>query len=194
MLLTGKAYNEGARAFSYWLALQLDIEEHASDEAQRQDAADLVALLTPIAKAFMTDNGYTVTNLSQQVFGGHGYIRETGMEQFVRDARISMIYEGTNGIQALDLIGRKIMMDSNVCRLRYIWNNTEESTWDSLLVEAMTQVMVAALTYPITKSTTKQATEEEIVKRVLKEARTVDGQEVTPETLGDFPLLANRMA
>lgn len=111
MLLTGKAYNEGARAFSYWLALQLDIEEHASDEAQRQDAADLVALLTPIAKAFMTDNGYTVTNLSQQVFGGHGYIRETGMEQFVRDARISMIYEGTNGIQALDLIGRKIMMD-----------------------------------------------------------------------------------
>ncbi|MFO1387044.1 MAG: acyl-CoA dehydrogenase C-terminal domain-containing protein [Chitinivorax sp.] len=111
MLLTGKAYNEGARAFSYWLALQLDIEEHSQDEAQRQDAADLVALLTPIAKAFMTDNGYTVTNLSQQVFGGHGYIRETGMEQFVRDARISMIYEGTNGIQALDLIGRKIMMD-----------------------------------------------------------------------------------
>ena len=89
--------------------------------------------------------------------------------------------------------GRKIIMDSNVCRLRYIWNNTEESTWDSLLVEAMTQVMVAALTYPITKSTTKQATEEEIVKRVLKEARAVDGQEVTPETLGDFPLLANRM-
>lgn len=111
MLLTGKAYNEGARAFSTWLAMQLDIEEHSTDEAQRQDAADLVALLTPIAKAFMTDNGYTVTNLSQQVFGGHGYIRETGMEQFVRDARISMIYEGTNGIQALDLIGRKIMMD-----------------------------------------------------------------------------------
>lgn len=90
--------------------------------------------------------------------------------------------------------GRKILMDSNVCRLRYIWNNTEESTWDSLLVEAMTQVMVAALTYPITKSTTKQATEEEIVKRVLKEARAVDGQEVTPETLGDFPLLSNRMS
>lgn len=89
--------------------------------------------------------------------------------------------------------GRKIMMNSDVCMLRYIWNNSVESTWDSLLVEAMTQVMVAALTYAITKSTSKQATEEEIVKRVLKEARTIDGQEVTPETLGDFPLLANRM-
>ena len=73
-MLTGKAYNEGARAFAYRLALQLDIEERTTDDAARQDAADLVALLTPIAKAFMTDNGYTVTNLSQQVFGGHGYI------------------------------------------------------------------------------------------------------------------------
>jgi hypothetical protein len=89
--------------------------------------------------------------------------------------------------------GRKILMNSNACLLRYIWRNEVESTWDSLLVEVMTQVMVAALTYPITKSTTKQATEEEIVKRVLKEARTIDGQEVTPETIGDFPLLANRM-
>lgn len=89
--------------------------------------------------------------------------------------------------------GRLILMDSNVCRLRYIWNNEVEATWDSLLIDAMTQVMVAALTYPITKSTTKQATEEEIVKRVLKEARSVDGQEAPPETLGDFPLLSNRI-
>ena len=111
MLLTGKAYTEAGRAFASWLALQLDIEKKSTDELARQEAGEMVALLTPIAKAFMTDNGYTVTNLSQQVFGGHGYIRETGMEQFVRDARISMIYEGTNGIQALDLIGRKIMMD-----------------------------------------------------------------------------------
>lgn len=89
--------------------------------------------------------------------------------------------------------GRKILMDSNVCRLRYIYRNEVEATWDALLVEAMTQVMVAALTYAITKSTSKQATEEEIVKRVLKEARTTDGQDNPPETLGDFPLLANRM-
>ncbi len=89
--------------------------------------------------------------------------------------------------------GRKVLMDSNVCRLRYVFRNEVEATWDALLVDAMTQVMVAALTYPITKSTTKQATEEEIVKQVLKTARAVDGQEVTPETLGDFPLLANRL-
>lgn len=89
--------------------------------------------------------------------------------------------------------GRHILMDSNVCRLRYIFRNEVEATWDALLVEAMTQVMVAALTYPITKSTTKQATEEEIVKRVLKESRAINGQEETPATLGDFPLLANRI-
>lgn len=89
--------------------------------------------------------------------------------------------------------GRAVLMDTNVCRLRYIFRNEVEATWDALLIEAMTQVMVAALTYPITKSTTKQATEEEIVKRVLKEARAIDGQEAPPETLGDFPLLANRL-
>lgn len=89
--------------------------------------------------------------------------------------------------------GRKILMDTNVCYLRYIWRNEVEATWDAILIDAMTQVMVAALTYPITKSTTKQASEEEIVKRVLKDARTVDANEAPPETLGDFPLLANRM-
>jgi len=89
--------------------------------------------------------------------------------------------------------GRKILMDTNVCYLRYIWRNEVEATWDALLIDAMTQVMVAALAYPITKSTTKQAADEEIVKRVLKEARSIDGQENPPETLGDSPLLANRM-
>ena len=89
--------------------------------------------------------------------------------------------------------GRKILMDTNICYLRYIFNNDVEATWDSLLVEAMQQVMVAALTYPVTKSTTKQATEEEIVKMVLKSARTVDGQEQPAEQLGDSPLLSHRM-
>jgi hypothetical protein len=89
--------------------------------------------------------------------------------------------------------GRYILSNNPSCLLRYIFRNEAESTWDALLIDAMTQVMVAAFTYPITKSTTKQATEEEIVRRVLKEARSVDGQEGTPEVLGDFPLLSNRM-
>jgi alkylation response protein AidB-like acyl-CoA dehydrogenase len=111
MLLTQKAYTEGARALTTFLALQLDIEEKHPDADARRDAADLVALLTPVAKAFMTDNGFTATNLGMQVFGGHGYIREWGMEQLVRDCRIAQIYEGTNGIQALDLLGRKVLAD-----------------------------------------------------------------------------------
>lgn len=89
--------------------------------------------------------------------------------------------------------GRYILMDRDTCYLRYIFRNENESTWDALLVESMTQVMIAALTYPITKSTTKQATEEEIVREVLKEARAVDAQDNPPDTLGNFPLLANRM-
>ena len=111
MLLTQKAYTEAGRAFSAWLALQLDIEAKSTDAQARQQAADFVALLTPVAKAFMTDNGYTATHLGMQVFGGHGFIREWGMEQLVRDCRISQIYEGTNGIQAIDLLGRKVLMD-----------------------------------------------------------------------------------
>jgi acyl-CoA dehydrogenase len=111
MLLTQKAYTEAGRALTTFLALQLDIEERHPNEDARHDAADLVALLTPVAKAFMTDNGFIATNLGMQVFGGHGYIREWGMEQLVRDCRISQIYEGTNGIQALDLLGRKVLGD-----------------------------------------------------------------------------------
>jgi acyl-CoA dehydrogenase len=111
MLLTQKAYTEAGRAMTAWLALQLDIEEKSPDADARSQAADLVALLTPVAKAFMTDNGYTAANMGMQVFGGHGFIREWGMEQLVRDCRISQIYEGTNGIQAIDLLGRKVLMD-----------------------------------------------------------------------------------
>jgi alkylation response protein AidB-like acyl-CoA dehydrogenase len=112
MLLTARAYAEGGRAFAYWTALQADIQLHHPDEERRQFAADMMALMTPIVKAFMTDNGYRCATECQQVFGGHGYIRANGMEQLVRDARINMIYEGTNGIQALDLIGRKVLMDN----------------------------------------------------------------------------------
>ena len=107
-LLTMRAYNEGARALAVWVGMALDIADKHPEPERRQEADDLVALMTPIVKAFMTDAGHEVTNLGVQVFGGHGYIRETGVEQLVRDARIAQIYEGANGIQALDLVGRKL--------------------------------------------------------------------------------------
>jgi len=109
MLLTMKAFNEGNRALTYFTAQLLDTAHLSPDAGQRQEAEDLLAFLTPICKAFMTDTGLEVTNHGMQIFGGHGYIREWGMEQLARDARIAPIYEGTNGIQALDLLGRKVL-------------------------------------------------------------------------------------
>ena len=107
-LLTMKSLTEGVRALVAWVAITLDQAEKAPTPEERQVADDLVQLLTPIVKSFGTDVGFEVTNLGVQVYGGHGYIREHGMEQLVRDARITQIYEGTNGIQALDLVGRKM--------------------------------------------------------------------------------------
>ena len=109
MLLTAKAYAEGGRALACYGSLLLDQELNHPDEAQRKDAAELLALLTPVIKAFITDNGFDAAVQCQQVYGGHGFIKEWGMEQFVRDARINMIYEGTNTIQSLDLLGRKVL-------------------------------------------------------------------------------------
>lgn len=108
MLMNARAFNEGARALCLWAALQADLSHGAETEAERETAEDLLSLLTPVIKAYLTDEGYAHATNAQQVFGGHGYIAEWGMEQFVRDARISMIYEGANGIQALDLVGRKL--------------------------------------------------------------------------------------
>ena len=108
MLLTMRAYTEGCRALGGWVARELDDMERSSDPDDRKRAADFTALMTPVVKALFTDLGFEATNLGMQVYGGHGYIRDHGMEQLVRDARISMIYEGTNGIQALDLVGRKL--------------------------------------------------------------------------------------
>jgi len=109
MLMTAKAYAEGGRALACYCALLLDKESHHPDAAVRAESAEIVALLTPIVKAFLTDNGFQATAQCQQVLGGHGYIKEWGMEQYVRDARINMIYEGTNGIQSLDLLARKVL-------------------------------------------------------------------------------------
>ena len=108
MLLTGKAFCEGGRALSYWVGMNLDISLHHPDADKKKEADDLVQLLTPIVKAYQTDMGFEISSMAMQVHGGHGYIKEYGVEQYARDARIAMIYEGTNGIQALDLVGRKM--------------------------------------------------------------------------------------
>ncbi|MBJ7499495.1 MAG: acyl-CoA dehydrogenase C-terminal domain-containing protein [Sphingopyxis sp.] len=108
MLMDGKATVEGLRALCTWGALQVDLAHVAESEEERQRADDLVSLLTPVIKGFGTDKGYEVATNAQQVFGGHGYIEEQGMSQYVRDARITMIYEGANGVQAMDLVGRKL--------------------------------------------------------------------------------------
>lgn len=114
-LMTMRAYTEGMRALSAWVAEGLDVAEKAEDPAERQEADDLVALLTPIIKAFNTDQGFECANHCVQLHGGHGFIKDYGVEQYVRDARITLLYEGTNGIQALDLVGRK--MGQNMGRL-----------------------------------------------------------------------------
>jgi alkylation response protein AidB-like acyl-CoA dehydrogenase len=111
MLMECKAYLEGGRALCLWSALQVDLTHQAQTEEERQTADDLVSLLTPVVKGYITDLGYYCATQSQQVYGGHGYIREWGMEQYVRDARIAQIYEGTNGIQAMDLVGRKLALN-----------------------------------------------------------------------------------
>ena len=108
ILLTMRSFTEGARALTCWLARNLDFRDKAETNEGRQAADDFVQLMTPIVKAFLTDYGFEVTNMGLQIHGGHGYIRETGVEQYVRDARITQIYEGANGIQALDLVGRKL--------------------------------------------------------------------------------------
>jgi acyl-CoA dehydrogenase len=108
VLMNQKAFNEGARAFLYWIALHGDLAHKSPDEKVREHGEDYMGLFTPVLKGYLTDMGFTNCVSAQQVLGGHGYIREWGMEQFVRDARIAMIYEGANGIQALDLVGRKL--------------------------------------------------------------------------------------
>ena len=138
MLLTARAFAEGGRAFTSYIALQIDKEFKHPDEKVRKEAADEVALLTPVAKAFLTDNGWMATSEALQVYGGHGYIVESGMEQYVRDARINMIYEGTNTIQALDLLGRKILMD-NGAKLRKFGEKIRSFVEEEGLNEAMSE-------------------------------------------------------
>jgi len=154
MLLTAKAYAEGARAFCSYVALQLDKEFNHPDEEVRKECADQVALLTPIVKAFITDNAWIATSECLQVYGGHGYIAEWGMEQYVRDARISLIYEGTNTVQSLDLLGRKILMD-NGAKLRKFGEQIQAFIEANGTDEAMSEFIVplAELGDKVTKLT-----------------------------------------
>src|SRR6478672_4650396 len=112
MLMESRAWNEAGRALVLWGALQVDLLRRSQDEAERIQADDLLGLITPVIKGYLTDKGFAAAVYAQQVLGGHGYIREHGIEQFVRDARITQIYEGTNGIQAMDLVGRKLPRDN----------------------------------------------------------------------------------
>jgi hypothetical protein len=156
MLLTARAYAEGGRALSVHIALLIDTYLATDDDEVRKDAEDQVALLTPIVKAFLTDNAWLATSHCMQVFGGHGYIREWGMEQFVRDARINMIYEGTNTVQSLDLLGRKVLGD-NGAKLKKFGQAIQTFVEDEGVNEAMQEFVnpLADLGDKVTKLTTE---------------------------------------
>jgi acyl-CoA dehydrogenase len=119
-LMTIRAFNEAARALIVWTALKGDVARRSDNDKERESADDHMGLLTPVVKGVLTDTGFANTVMAQQVFGGHGYIAENGMEQFVRDARIAMIYEGANGIQALDLVGRKLGKDGGRALMAFL--------------------------------------------------------------------------
>ncbi len=156
MLLTARAYAEGGRALMLYSALLIDKELSSDDEDERKDANDLVSLLTPIVKAFITDNAWLATSHCLQVFGGHGYVKEWGMEQYVRDARINMIYEGTNTIQSLDLLGRKVLGDGGK-RMKKFGKLVSEFIDDNGTDEAMQEFVnpLADLGDKVTKLTTE---------------------------------------
>ena len=156
MLLTARAYAEGGRALAIYTAALIDKELNHPDADVRKECADEVALLTPIVKAFMTDNGWIATSHCMQVYGGHGFIHEWGMEQYVRDARINMIYEGTNTIQSLDLLGRKVLGD-NGAKLKKFGKKIAAFVEEEGISEAMQEFVnpLAELGDKVTKLTTE---------------------------------------
>ncbi|SEK94603.1 hypothetical protein SAMN05216359_10472 [Roseateles sp. YR242] len=156
MLLTARAFAEGGRALTGYVALQLDKALSSDDADERKACEEEVALLTPIIKAFITDNGWIATSHCMQVFGGHGYIHEWGMEQYVRDARINMIYEGTNTVQSLDLLGRKIL-GNNGATLKKFGKKIAEFVEEEGTSEAMQEFInpLADIGDKVTKLTTE---------------------------------------
>ena len=156
MLLTARAYAEGGRALAIFCSVLLEKEHFHPDEKVRKDSGEMLSLLTPVMKAFLTDNGWIAASACMQVFGGHGYIKEWGMEQFVRDARINMIYEGTNTIQSLDLLGRKILGNNGATLKKFgklIAALVEEEGVNEQMAEFITPV--AYLGDKMTKLTTE---------------------------------------
>ena len=156
MLLTAKAYAEGGRALTSYCSMLLEKELNHPEEKVRKDASELLAMLTPIVKAFITDNGWSATSGCLQVFGGHGYVKEWGMEQYVRDSRINMIYEGTNTIQSLDLLGRKILGNNGATLRKFgklIAQLVEEEGVNEKMSEFITPI--AVLGDQMTKFTTE---------------------------------------
>lgn len=148
MLMTMRAYTEGCRALAAYVGMQLDIATHHPDHDTQQTADDRVALLTPVVKAFCTDIGHDVANLGMQCFGGHGYIREWGMEQLARDVRITQLYEGTNGVQAMDLVGRKLNLHDGRAIAAFIdemetWAKSDQATFNEELTAAIAQLKQA---------------------------------------------------
>lgn len=141
MLLTARAYNEGGRAFAALVGRELDLAKYSEDQAQRERAERMVGLLTPVAKACLSDRGFECCVLAQQVFGGHGYIAEWGMEQFVRDVRIAQIYEGTNGVQALDLIGRKVVRDGGAAAFEFINTLRDQGLGDETFASSVAEAL-----------------------------------------------------
>ena len=148
MLLGARAHNEAARALLGWTAMQIDIADRHPDPAAREEAEDFTALLTPVIKAYFTDYGFDACNACMQVFGGHGYIAEWGMEQLVRDARIAQLYEGANGIHALDLVGRKLPLHDGRLINRFV------ALLERFIAEHEADERMAEFTVPLNKSLT----------------------------------------
>lgn len=153
-LLRIKAFNEGMRSLAYWIGIRIDLEHRHPDPAVRKEAEDVIALLTPVLKAFLTDKGFDNTNIALQTLGGHGYIKEYGIEQYVRDARIAQIYEGTNAVQALDLVGRKLPMEGGglVRRFFELVKSDIEATASDESMEEFAKPLGASL-YQLQKAT-----------------------------------------
>ncbi|QRM32901.1 acyl-CoA dehydrogenase C-terminal domain-containing protein [Microvirga sp. VF16] len=168
MLLSGRSFIEAARALSIWTAIQMDSAARHPDPKMRERADGFVALLTPVVKGAFTDFGLETAVLSQQVFGGHGYIREWGMEQFVRDVRITQIYEGTNGVQAMDLVSRKLPMEDGALVLRFF----------ELIKQELQATSVVPASERITKAT------EEALSRLERSTRAILAGSADPTVAG----------
>jgi alkylation response protein AidB-like acyl-CoA dehydrogenase len=183
MLLRSKAFTEGSRALSYWVGMNLDVSLKHEDEKVRQEADDLVALLTPIVKAYQTDMGFDIANEAIQIHGGHGYIWEYGVEQYARDARIAQIYEGTNGIQALDLVGRK--MGAHMGRyLRRFFHPVSKFIEENQMDEQMQEFI-----FPLAKAFAKlQQSTATIAQKGLKDP--VEAGAASSDYLRQFALVA----